>query len=86
MGLIPEPKDNVTSILARMSDAGFSAEETVDLLISHSVAAQHEVDTVGFNLRSTLGPVRINIRLSRRCLVLLWILLLVLSTRSSSLM
>lgn len=53
MGLIPEPKDNVTSILARMSDAGFSAEETVDLLISHSVAAQHEVDTVGFNLRST---------------------------------
>lgn len=46
MGLIPEPKDNVTSILSRMGDAGFSAQETVDLLISHSVAAQHEVDTV----------------------------------------
>lgn len=45
-GLIPLPTDSVDKILARMADAGFSAAETVDLLASHSVAAQDHVDAV----------------------------------------
>ncbi|OBZ76765.1 Versatile peroxidase VPL1 [Grifola frondosa] len=43
-GLIPEPKDSVDSILLRMADAGFNAAETVDLLISHTVAGQEHID------------------------------------------
>uniref|UniRef100_A0A0W0FW77 Peroxidase n=1 Tax=Moniliophthora roreri TaxID=221103 RepID=A0A0W0FW77_MONRR len=49
-GLIPEPFDTVDSILARFSDAGFSANEVVALLASqvlsvlHSVAAADHVD------------------------------------------
>ncbi|RPD63886.1 manganese peroxidase isozyme precursor [Lentinus tigrinus ALCF2SS1-6] len=43
-GLIPLPSDSVDKILARMADAGFSPEETVALLASHSVAAQDHVD------------------------------------------
>ncbi|KAH9920529.1 heme peroxidase [Epithele typhae] len=42
-GLIPAPFDNVTTILARMADAGFSPEELVALLASHSVAARDAV-------------------------------------------
>ena len=41
---VPEPFDNVDKILARMGDAGFSPEEVVDLLASHTVAAQDHVD------------------------------------------
>ncbi|PSR85708.1 hypothetical protein PHLCEN_2v5355 [Hermanssonia centrifuga] len=45
-GLIPEPQDNVTSILARFKDAGnFSPSEVVALLASHSVARADKVDT-----------------------------------------
>jgi 3-polyprenyl-4-hydroxybenzoate decarboxylase len=36
---VPLPTDNITAILERMADAGFSAHETVALLASHSVAA-----------------------------------------------
>ncbi|KAM5546023.1 hypothetical protein V8D89_000149 [Ganoderma adspersum] len=43
-GLIPLPEDPIDKILARMQDAGFSAAETVDLLASHSVAAQDHID------------------------------------------
>ncbi|KAF4567777.1 Versatile peroxidase vpl1 [Pleurotus pulmonarius] len=43
-GLIPEPFDTVTDILARMGDAGFSPAEVVALLASHSVAAADHVD------------------------------------------
>ena len=43
--LVPHPSDSVDSILARMGDAGFSPAEVVDLLASHSVAAQDHVDT-----------------------------------------
>nr|AAZ14938.1 peroxidase [Coprinellus disseminatus] len=39
-GLVPGPGNTVTRILDRMADAGFSADETVDLLASHSIAAQ----------------------------------------------
>ncbi|KXN90156.1 Versatile peroxidase VPL1 [Leucoagaricus sp. SymC.cos] len=42
--LIPEPFDTVTSILARFADVGFSKEEVVVLLASHSVAAADHVD------------------------------------------
>ncbi|KAI0634217.1 manganese-repressed peroxidase [Trametes polyzona] len=44
-GLVPGPGDSVDTILARMSDAGFSADEVVALLESHSVAAQDHLDT-----------------------------------------
>ncbi|KAI0672332.1 manganese-repressed peroxidase [Trametes maxima] len=53
--LVPSPADTVDAILDRMSDAGFSAAEVVDLLASHSVAAQEHLDTtiVGSPLDST---------------------------------
>ncbi|CAL1697180.1 unnamed protein product [Somion occarium] len=41
---VPEPSDPTNKIFARMGDAGFSPNEVVDLLISHSVAAQDHVD------------------------------------------
>lgn len=42
--LVPEPSDSNDVIFARMGDAGFSPNEVVDLLASHSVAAQDRVD------------------------------------------
>ncbi|RDX44800.1 manganese peroxidase isozyme precursor [Lentinus brumalis] len=42
--LVPEPSDSNDVIFARMGDAGFSPNEIVDLLASHSVAAQDRVD------------------------------------------
>ncbi|KAJ7085122.1 manganese peroxidase [Mycena belliarum] len=45
IGLIPEPQDNVTSILERFADAGnFSPFEVVSLLASHSIARADKVD------------------------------------------
>ncbi|EMD35154.1 fungal class II heme-containing peroxidase [Gelatoporia subvermispora B] len=44
-GLIPEPQDNVTSILARFDDAGgFTPFEVVSLLASHTIARADKVD------------------------------------------
>ncbi|KAJ3528950.1 hypothetical protein NM688_g7924 [Phlebia brevispora] len=43
-GLVPEPFDNVTSILNRFADAGFSSEEVIALLASHSVASSNDID------------------------------------------
>ncbi|KZT73746.1 class II peroxidase [Daedalea quercina L-15889] len=43
-GLIPSPTDSADVLLARMSDAGFTAEETVALLAAHSVARQKTID------------------------------------------
>ncbi|KAF5364631.1 hypothetical protein D9758_005559 [Tetrapyrgos nigripes] len=43
-GLIPDPSDSVTKILDRMADAGFTPEELIDLLASHSLAVQEDVD------------------------------------------
>ena len=43
-GLIPLPSDPTNKILARMGEAGFSPAEVVDLLASHSVAAQDHID------------------------------------------
>ncbi len=45
-GLVPKPEDSIDSILSRMADAGFSSDEVVDLLASHSVAAQDTIDPV----------------------------------------
>ena len=42
--LVPEPSDSNDVIFARMGDAGFTPNEVVDLLISHTVAAQDHVD------------------------------------------
>ncbi|KAI0638072.1 heme peroxidase [Trametes polyzona] len=42
--LVPEPFDSVTKILARFADAGFSPQEVIALLASHSVAAADHVD------------------------------------------
>lgn len=45
IGLIPEPQDNVTSILARFADSGgFTSDEVVALLASHSIARADHVD------------------------------------------
>ncbi|KAJ7074766.1 manganese-repressed peroxidase [Mycena amicta] len=56
-GLIPGPADNVTATIARFADAGLSVSEMVDLLASHSVAAQHSLDASipGAPLDSTPG-------------------------------
>ncbi|KAJ7483783.1 manganese peroxidase 1 [Mycena galericulata] len=43
-GTVPEPFDGVTSILARMGDAGFTPAEVVALLSSHSIAGADDVD------------------------------------------
>lgn len=42
--LVPEPFDSVDKILARFADAGFSSDEVVALLASHSIAAADHVD------------------------------------------
>ncbi|TFK33106.1 manganese peroxidase isozyme precursor [Crucibulum laeve] len=42
--LVPEPSDSVDSIIARMGDAGFNPAEIVDLLASHTIAAQDNID------------------------------------------
>jgi hypothetical protein len=42
--LIPQPQDSVTSILARMEDAGFTPRELIALLSSHSIAGADDVD------------------------------------------
>lgn len=38
LGTVPLPQENVNDILARMADAGLSAQDTVNLLVSHTVA------------------------------------------------
>jgi cytochrome c peroxidase len=43
-GLLPGPTDNIDVILARFGDAGFSAQEVVSLLASHTTGAQDHVD------------------------------------------
>ncbi|KZV84752.1 peroxidase MNP2 [Exidia glandulosa HHB12029] len=41
---VPEPQDDLTTIFARMADAGFTPTELVHLLASHSMASQAGVD------------------------------------------
>jgi manganese peroxidase len=43
-GLVPAPFHSVDTILSRMQDAGFSPDETVILLASHSIGTQHTID------------------------------------------
>ncbi|THU96944.1 heme peroxidase [Dendrothele bispora CBS 962.96] len=42
--MIPDPSDSVTKMLDRMGDAGFTPEELIDLLASHSLAVQEDID------------------------------------------
>ncbi|KAI0755052.1 heme peroxidase [Daedaleopsis nitida] len=55
--LFPAPMDTASTILARMQDAGFSAEETVALLGAHSMGKQRTIDSgiSGKPLDSTPG-------------------------------
>lgn len=41
---VPDPFDPITNILARMGEAGFTPDEVVALLASHSIAAQDEIE------------------------------------------
>nr|BAU36967.1 manganese peroxidase [Pholiota nameko] len=54
---VPEPTDSVTKILARFADAGFSPQEAVALLSSHTIAAADVVDVTipGTPFDSTVG-------------------------------
>ena len=54
---VPEPTDSVTKILARFADAGFSPQEAVALLSSHTIAAADVVDPTipGTPFDSTVG-------------------------------
>ncbi|KAJ7837997.1 heme peroxidase [Mycena olivaceomarginata] len=42
--LVPDPFNPVDQIIARFADAGFTPNEIVDLLASHTIAAQDHVD------------------------------------------
>ena len=42
--LVPEPFDNVTTILARFNSVGFSPQEVITLLSSHTTAGADTVD------------------------------------------
>ncbi|KAJ7463273.1 manganese peroxidase 3 [Mycena latifolia] len=44
IGLVPEPFDTITSVLERFAEVGFSPEEVVALLASHTIAAADHVD------------------------------------------
>lgn len=44
IGTVPEPQDPVTMILDRMADAGFTPQELIHLLASHTVARADHVD------------------------------------------
>ena len=44
IGTVPEPQDPVTMILERMADAGFTPQDLIHLLASHSVARADHVD------------------------------------------
>jgi hypothetical protein len=44
IGLVPEPFDTITEILERFAEVGFSPEEVVALLSSHTIAAADHVD------------------------------------------
>jgi hypothetical protein len=53
-GLVPDPADSVTTMLARVADAGLTPEELVDLLAAHSIGVQEDIDEVRFlNLQRT---------------------------------
>jgi len=43
-GLVPDPFDSITDILERFAEVGFSPEEVVALLSSHTIAAADHVD------------------------------------------
>ncbi|KAJ6532410.1 manganese peroxidase precursor [Mycena capillaripes] len=43
-GLVPEPFHSVTTILDRVGDAGLYPQEMVELLASHSIAVQEDID------------------------------------------
>ncbi|KAK7056144.1 peroxidase [Favolaschia claudopus] len=43
-GLVPEPFNPTDMIINRFADVGFTPNEIVDLLVSHTVAAQDKVD------------------------------------------
>ena len=55
--LVPPPSGSVDSILSRMADAGFTADDTVALLAAHSVGRQEVTDLTvpGMPLDSTPG-------------------------------
>ncbi|KAJ7705944.1 putative versatile peroxidase [Mycena olivaceomarginata] len=55
-GLIPAPFDNVTTMLARVGDAGLTPEELIDLLASHSIASQKVIDETIPNTPFDLTP------------------------------
>ncbi|ESK91435.1 manganese peroxidase [Moniliophthora roreri MCA 2997] len=42
--LLPSPADPVDKIFDRLGDAGFSPDEVIDLLISHTIGGQEHVD------------------------------------------
>ncbi|KAJ7618320.1 heme peroxidase [Mycena polygramma] len=42
--LVPDAADNVTTILARVNDAGLTAPDLIALLASHSMGVQEDVD------------------------------------------
>ncbi|KAJ7635651.1 heme peroxidase [Mycena polygramma] len=56
--LVPDAADNVTTILARVNDAGLTAPDLIALLASHSMGVQEDVDPsisgMGFDTTPTV--------------------------------
>ncbi|KAJ7846880.1 heme peroxidase [Mycena olivaceomarginata] len=52
--LVPDPFNPVDQIIARFADTGFTPNEIVDLLASHTIAAQDHVDPT-IPMRSSTG-------------------------------
>jgi cytochrome c peroxidase len=52
--LVPDPFNPVDQIIERFADAGFTPNEIVDLLASHTIAAQDHVDPTIPVRRSTV--------------------------------
>lgn len=49
--LVPEPDNTTDQLISRFEDAGLTTEDLINLLASHSVAAQDQVDPVSRNVR-----------------------------------
>lgn len=48
--LVPEPDNTTDELISRFNDAGLTTADMINLLVSHTVAAQDHVDPVSHNV------------------------------------
>ncbi len=67
--MIPAPWHSANTVLDRMADAGFSPDEVVALLASHTIAVQRMIDpTIDVGNYSARNIYRYNSQCYRGCL------------------